>query len=970
MSILAKLAFRSVMKNKVRSLVTVVGITISSLLISTVAVAASSFYSTRVEDAIYKNGDWHKKIYFQDMATYDRIAKAQCIDNVKYTYNVGVTGSFHGVTIDEYEKDYNEVRNDTRVCTVKAVSWDMEQNEFSIHLEEGKYPKTPDEILLPDSFKEYMGGIKVGDVVSVDLWDVYFNDMDIPIEEYAMEYPEHADQIIYAYSYGSDDNVRLDVREKETRSYTVCGFYQFGGNYYINSEINDSPYFESYETAFVMADEEQAKTAPLSVYLTYKSVYYLHYGNDPMNPGGELQFINSGYTYSVLNSSLMNAFGIDLNGQSLTNELIFLGIFALIMLLVVVGAVSMIYNSFAISVSERSRQFGLLSSVGATKVQMRMSVVMEALIIGVVGTVLGIALSLGLAAMVVEKLRPLMTMMFTIPFTLRVSPIAIIIAVAVSMLTVLISALIPSKKALSVTAIEAIRQNSSINDKVIKTPKFISKLFGLSGMLAHKYYKRNKKRYRTTVVGLTLSITLFIGSAFFLDMMYGFIESYFGTNGYNMRLGFNAFSNGEERPVLQVEEIEKRLEQVRGSDEVEKAACKYYNYSDYRFEDFARTDKNLLTDWALNLRSNDYVWDSNHIETDIRYVPLDMCFVDDEAFRTLLKENNFDENEFMNGESPLAVFLDKQLVYEPDGKYAEHSIFKTVPESLTFFVTTQISSDGSGYLQMEADTEGGLYAYFVSDDSGAWGGYGNSGSAITWIGEESDVPKEKIKGDEVTINIGGTISEAPFFLNETSSILLLPQSACEKLYSGWSSDTADDCCIYLFSNDHSVTAKTAEGFSSKEFEVYVQDFADEKEKNINVMNAVQTVLIVAIALISLISVANVFNTISTNVLLRRREFAMLRSVGMTSSGFNGMMMFECLLYGIKAILFGLPVSFGIMLIAHLIMRNMLETPFNIPWLSIGAAVLGVFMVLFISMFYAMSRVKRANPIDELKNETT
>lgn len=964
MSILAKLAFRSVMKNKVRSLVTVVGITISSLLISTVAVAASSFYSTRVEDAIYKNGDWHKEVHYQDMATYDRVAKAQCIDNVKYTYYVGVTGSFHGVTLDEYKKDCVEGEQRTRVCTVKAVSWDMEQNEFSIHLAEGKYPKTPDEILLPDSFKEYMGGIKVGDVVSVDLWDAYFNDMTI--NEYAMKYPEHADQVLHPFHYENND-FHPDVKEKETRSYTVCGFFQSFGNYYLNGAMNESPYYNCYDTAFVMADEEQAKTAPLDIYLTYTSVYYLQYGNDPMDTGGELQFISSGKTtHSALNSRLMDAFGIDIGGQLMINELILFGIFAFIMLLVVVGAVSMIYNSFAISVSERSRQFGLLSSVGATKVQMRMSVVMEALIIGVVGTVLGIALSLGLAAMVVEKLRPLMTMMFTIPFTLRVSPIAIVIAVAVSMLTVLISALIPSKKALSVTAIEAIRQNSSINDKVIKTPKFISKLFGLSGMLAHKYYKRNKKRYRTTVVGLTLSITLFIGSAFFLDMMYGFIESYFGTNGYNMILGFNAFSNGEERPVLQVEEIEKRLEQVRGSDEVEKAACKYYNYSDYRFEDFARTDKNLLTDWALNLRSNDYVWDSNHIETDIRYVPLDMCFVDDEAFRTLLKENHFDEKEFMNGESPLAILLDQNVTYiAGEESYINAKIFKTIPESLTFFTLAQDPYEIFGdYFTITADADGQLYVSATNQETTV-----PNGSA-TWGEDENDSSAEKIKGDEVTINIGGTISEAPFFLNETSSILLLPQSACEKLYSGWSSDTADDCSIYLFSNDHSVTAKTAEGFSSKEFEVYVQDFADEKEKNINVMNAVQTVLIVAIALISLISVANVFNTISTNVLLRRREFAMLRSVGMTSSGFNGMMMFECLLYGVKAILFGLPVSFGIMLIAHLIMQNMLETSFNIPWLSIGAAVLGVFMVLFISMFYAMSRVKRANPIDELKNETT
>lgn len=54
-----------------------------------------------------------------------------------------------------------------------------------------------------------------------------------------------------------------------------------------------------------------------------------------------------------------------------------------------------------------------------------------------------------------------------------------------------------------------------------------------------------------------------------------------------------------------------------------------------------------------------------------------------------------------------------------------------------------------------------------------------------------------------------------------------------------------------------------------------------------------------IILISLIALANVFNTISTNISLRRREFAMLKSVGMTQRGFNRMMNYECILYGAK-----------------------------------------------------------------------
>ena len=123
-----------------------------------------------------------------------------------------------------------------------------------------------------------------------------------------------------------------------------------------------------------------------------------------------------------------------------------------------------------------------------------------------------------------------------------------------------------------------------------------------------------------------------------------------------------------------------------------------------------------------------------------------------------------------------------------------------------------------------------------------------------------------------------------------------------------------------------------------------------------------------IIMISLIAVANVFNTISTNISLRRREFAMLKSVGMTQKGFSRMMNYECLLYGSKALLLGLPVSCGITYLIYRAVTTAYETSFHLPWAAIGIAVLSVFLVVFATMMYSMSKVKKDNPIDALKNE--
>ena len=124
-----------------------------------------------------------------------------------------------------------------------------------------------------------------------------------------------------------------------------------------------------------------------------------------------------------------------------------------------------------------------------------------------------------------------------------------------------------------------------------------------------------------------------------------------------------------------------------------------------------------------------------------------------------------------------------------------------------------------------------------------------------------------------------------------------------------------------------------------------------------------------IILISLIAAANVFNTISTNVALRRREFATLKSVGMGDKAFGRMMRFECLLYGSKALLLGLPVSIGFSWLIWRAVSNTFIAPYRLPWTAMAIAAGSVFLVVFATMLYATGKIKKDNPIDALKQET-
>ena len=149
---------------------------------------------------------------------------------------------------------------------------------------------------------------------------------------------------------------------------------------------------------------------------------------------------------------------------------------------------------------------------------------------------------------------------------------------------------------------------------------------------------------------------------------------------------------------------------------------------------------------------------------------------------------------------------------------------------------------------------------------------------------------------------------------------------------------------------------------------YFDDKIAQDQENQDLITLINVLAYGFIILISLIAAANVFNTVSTNIALRGRDFAMLRSVGMTGRGLNRMMNYECLLYGSRALLFGLPLS---VLISHLIYRVVRQgvmLAFKIPPAAVIIAVCSVFVVVFVTMLYAMRKIKRENLMDALKNE--
>ena len=732
------------------------------------------------------------------------------------------------------------------------------------------------------------------------------------------------------YTYDSETQVEIMSGERlentEPRTYTVVGIYE-------------RPTFEDYSapgyTALTAADTKSADQAPIHCY------FKLH------KPAGVYDFMKEmGYTQEyryAYNTKVLLYSGTAPFDSFLTA---FYSLAAIIIALIVFGSVSLIYNAFSISVSERTRQFGLLSSVGATRKQLRRMVLFEALAVSIVGIPLGILVGIGgigiTLLLIGDKFFSIVRV--DIPMRLCVSWQAVVIAAVIALVTVLISAWIPSKRATGVSAVEAIRQSMDIkvSGRPVRTSKLAYKLFGLPGVLAGKHYKRNRKKYRTTVVSLFMSIVLFVSAAAFTDYMMESAEGGLASDQFDLIYAAESDASAAMTPDELLDLLFSE-QNVTGGTYTKKQFLQGDISREYvtamfadRFSSFGTESEDAA---PKELGISGYLY-----------------FVADAEFNRLLEKYNLKEADYYDRDKPLGIALDRNI--ELDRRLEKYVTLDTLKgDGCVIEGLYYVEIDGYYRKDSRIDENGNKVVLYQNRD--------NESDIIELPYEESFA--------KYTLRSEKTIEEAPFFVSRSTPVainMIYPYSMLESVVPEAALNQFRNTEYFLTSSNHTAsfenlaTVLTENGLSSRQ----LFDYAANAETNRNVVTIIRVFAYGFIVLISLIAVANVFNTISTNISLRRREFAMLKSVGMTQKGFRRMMNYECLLYGSKALLLGLPVSCGITYLIYRAVTTAYETSFHLPWAAIGIAVLSVFLVVFATMMYSMSKVKKDNPIDALKNE--
>ena len=844
MNIFNKVALQGLRKNRTQTFVTIIGVALSAALVTAVASFAVSLQNYMIKGAVAKYGGWHVQVPAADSSFVSKQEADSRVEHAAVLRNIGYAALEGGQNPD---KPY-----------LFVTGWDREAlEELPLKMLSGRLPETSSEVVIPAHIAAN-GGVKisVGDVLPLAVGNRMSGESKLSQHD----------------PYRSGEETLVPLAEKE---YTVVGICQ-------------RPAVEEYMapgyTLITAADETDPDS--LTVFITLKNPYQVHSYASGLTDGG-------GY---VLNDDVLRFMG--LSGEKLLMALLYT-IGGILIALVMLGSVFLIYNSFHISLNERTHQFGILMSVGATEKQLRNSVLFEGFCIGIIGIPLGILIGLPSIRLVLSLVaKNFANIMYdNVPLTLVVSAPAIAAAVVISMITILISAYLPAKKAAGMPVMECIRQTNEVRveAKAVRTSWFARHFYGLEEMLALKNFKRNKRRYRSIVLSLTLSVVLFVAAGSF------------GT--YLNQIAESSAEVVEDYDIcfytrdMEESEFFRLYEEMKTAVSVTKSSCQALStYS-------CRLDVNELSDHFLEEFGGPAGYDG---ESGTMEVKLDIQFVEDKVYQDLLAGLGLSAAEYTGLEDSMIIAGILPGYWYTQEEPMEFTI-RSIDGMQTKTIRTSFVKD---------------YPDLLPTDPGEWPGYELLVIAPYGMKPQFDVLDATVIPTKLGMtfeseNAGGSVARMQEII-ESAGI------------------TAD----YSLYNVYGIL-----------------------EQNRNMLFIVNLFSAVFIAMISLIAVANVFNTISTNIKLRRRELAMLRSVGMSDRDFNKMMRFECILYGVRTFAWGLPLS-GI--ISCLIYKGMQEgggeVSFVFPWSSMAVSVLGVFFIVFITMLYAVDKIRKENIIDVLRDD--
>ena len=902
MSIFTKLTQRYLSKNKTRTIVTLIGIIVSMALFTAVIEGAYSGYQFLKNREIAVTGEWQVIMNNVNEEGLEEVKTNKQIEKYENVYTLG------------WAEVANE--NDGKPYLLVQSLGDTEHALFPINLVSGRMPEKEDEILLPENFiANAKEKYQVGDTITLETGQRFIEKEQLSENTPYQENESLKNTTKHTFTIvGIMERLPFEIEEFSCPGYTCItnGFHTDNQKLFLT--IHSPSKMQEFLMRQTISDSYVPHSDLLRFYGTFKA-------------SGE---------HSVL-----------------------IGLTTVLVLLIAYGSISLIYNSFSISISERIRQFGIMRSIGASNRQIRRMVLFEAFLLAMIGIVLGIivgCVGIGVTlAWVQNNFIVNITNKVGLGLRLVISPLPILIAVLICLVTTIVAAYIPAYKAIHKSAIEAIRQSDEIIIKPneVKTSILTQKLFGFAGVMATKNFKRNKRKYRSTILSLALSVILFISAASLTQYVSRMllIQS---SNDHKMNVMYNVYTDEQE-------DVDQRFNMIKAIPEIQNIAITQKIFDEVYIQ------RNYIASEYWTAENQQYL---RRIK-DAVGVNVELIFVDDDTFHNLCKQNKIDSSSYFDETNPKGLLYNhviQQFIREDKAIARDVSVIDTDANNVPMFVREYKEIEGYASLHEPYIKDGKqYYLFYPIEYIEEMKGY-----------ENLDLRKAKLYPvEEIDIDIplvaGTQIKENLFTLSRNTMQLIYPRSMATTLFTNTDTNYIKRLSnpeIGIQTDNHAIVTQKLEkikkdnGWSADQ----IYDFDRERQNNRMFILVINVFSYGFILLIGVISIANVFNTISTNIILRRKEFAMLRSVGMSEKGFQRMLNYECLIYGGRSLAIGLPISFIFSFFIHYVINQMVQVDYFIPYVSVLLAIAMVFVVVFITMLYTTRKIRRNNVIEELRIE--
>jgi putative ABC transport system permease protein len=601
---------------------------------------------------------------------------------------------------------------------------------------------------------------------------------------------------------------------------------------------------------------------------------------------------------------------------------------AAVLLLIIIGtSVIVVSNAFRVSAGERTMQFGMLKSVGATAKQVRQSVLYEGLFLTLIGVPVGIAAGLAGEAIVLPIANSMLSGLNTlgnieIRFDFAISWQAILLSVAIGALTVFISALIPAYRAAKLSAIDAIRGSKDVKlkPKQVRTSKLAKKLFGCEGELAAKGIKRDRRGYRATVVSLAAGVILFlVGTTFGGALLVSSEQMYGGLDATAMASYSASESQGGDTEITIVNKEEQPGEDLTLLDPeiANKVTDRLRAYNGGTPIKMLAINENCSNDQPALLSV-----DGEKAFANLKnMIPLISVTLDDAFYSELCEEA---------GAQPGEAILINTMRYR--GVYQEQTAGGVTVGVGSEWQTIQPLSPGI-------------------------------------VGQTLNINRN-FGGNLTQVPVGGVLSEMPPELKNMlegafALYAILPGMGGNTV--AWFAMAEDAASFSEFAQSVLEEEIPTQNDGSIAVNLQTQDIM-ELYAAMNGLNSLVMVFVYGfIALLTLIGLTNVISTIMTNIRLRQSEFAVLMSVGMTREGLRRSLNLESMMCGIRSLIFGLPIGLILSFLLHQSLNTMIETPFALPWLPLVCCTAAVFIVTFVTMKLASSRIRKGSIVETIRS---